>query len=166
MANRPLGTTEISSVTVGYAHVCGVRVTDSRLTCAGTEQGFTVISDMPTSGVWEKVVASIYHNCALSLTGDVTCWGFNEQGQADDQTGPFEDLSVGQYHSCAIEASGALFCWGINDGSVLDFGQVSDTPSGQYATLDAGRVHTCAVTMAGSIECWGSDAFLQVSGHP
>ena len=164
--SRPLGATEISFLTVGYAHVCGVRASDSSLTCGGTEQGFNLISDMPGSGAWEKVAASFYHDCALSLTGDVTCWGFNDQGQAVDQTGPFEDISVGQYHSCAIESSGAVFCWGVSDGSALDYGQVSDTPSGQYVSLDAGRLHSCAVTTGGSIECWGSDVYQQVSDHP
>jgi len=74
------------------------------------------------------------HSCALSSSGAVSCWGYNEYGQVGDGTSGTNRLTpvgvaglgsgvamiaLGGYHSCALSSSGAVSCWGYNY-----FGQV------------------------------------------
>lgn len=89
-----------------------------------------------TSGVLSgktvtAIAAGLRHTCAIA-SGDVYCWGNNDQGQlgnssnitsmtpvAITKTGVLSGKTItaivaGSLHSCVI-ASGAVFCWGNND---------------------------------------------------
>ena len=85
------------------------------------------------------------HACALSVSGDVRCWGRGSTGRlgygntqtvGDDETpasagtvslgGAASDLSLGTAHSCAILQGGGLRCWGSNAQGQL--GYARDAP--------------------------------------
>jgi len=130
-----------------------------------------------------SVAAGLFHSCAATRSGQVHCWGFNNQGQLGDgrrETRPtprpidgIDDavaVTAGRYHSCALRAGGRVSCWGSNlrgelgDGS-LEIAQlrpveVVDLPP--VAQVSAGADHTCAVTDAGVLFCWGANGGGQV----
>jgi alpha-tubulin suppressor-like RCC1 family protein len=75
-----------------------------------------------------------YHSCALSDSGAVKCWGYNEDGQLGigsilsrstpvNVSGLTDAVAVaaGLYHSCALTEDGLLRCWGKNAN-----GQIGD----------------------------------------
>ena len=96
-----------------------------------------------------------YHNCALTATKAVMCWGYQFAGQLGDGVGggggtprrptaqavrgfdgstPDKSaafVATGEYTTCAIKLTGALFCWGDNR-----FGK-SGTGGGEFANLPA-----------------------------
>jgi alpha-tubulin suppressor-like RCC1 family protein len=127
----------------------------------------------------QEISAGDEHVCALTVGGEVQCWGFNLYGQlgngsTDDQVTPapvsglgsgVRALSSGGLHSCAITSAGGVLCWGDNE-----YGQVGDgTTKTQLKavpvaglTSDARIVHaggksTCVLTGAGVEQCWGDN---------
>lgn len=118
------------------------------------------------------------HSCAVMTTGQVQCWGLNDQGQLGDSTltdasspvtvsnlADATQIAVAGKHSCALTSSGAVFCWGDNSaGQLGDNSQLqrsTPTPvSGSLETvvqISAGREHTCALEEDGDIWCWGEN---------
>jgi hypothetical protein len=108
----------------------------------------------------EIVSVGSEHTCALRPDGSVDCWGNNGLGQAEDQPGPYTQISAGNVHTCALTPSGAVDCWGNNG-----LGQAEDQP-GPYTHVSAGGIHTCALTSAGAVECWGDNMYGQAGDHP
>ncbi|MBL8524417.1 MAG: Ig-like domain repeat protein [Betaproteobacteria bacterium] len=125
----------------------------------------------------QAIAAGGFHNCAVSGTGGVVCWGVNDAGQIGDNsviTRPkpvnvsgagFNSLSLagGFQHTCMVENTGAVKCWGKNDRGQLGDNSITNrlTPtavsglaSGQASTT-AGDLHTCALSSAGGVKCWG-----------
>ena len=72
------------SVSAGFQHTCGVH--------AGTASG-------GASGDGE-------------FGGTLTCWGFNQKGQAAPPPGTFIQVSCGSFHSCALSIDESVQCWG------------------------------------------------------
>ena len=98
----------------------------------------------PLTGV-RSISAGSKHTCALLVSGQVRCWGFNNGGQLGDGTttgrprpvgvrstngiAPLTDavqLSVGAHHACVRLSNGQARCWGvgehgrIGDGTQID----------------------------------------------
>jgi alpha-tubulin suppressor-like RCC1 family protein len=134
-----------------------------------------------TSGV-AQVSAGGVHNCALTNSGGVKCWGGGSAGQlgdglASDSSVPVSvsGLSSGVskvftgYHStCAImSVSSVLKCWGYSYGNTPQ--DVSALSSGvTYASL--GVFFTCAL-QNGGVKCWGNNDQGELGdggacGHP
>jgi alpha-tubulin suppressor-like RCC1 family protein len=146
----------------------------------GLGDGTTTDSARPVDVVGlEGEVAAVSvggnHSCAVSVHGEVKCWGSNRFGQlgngtTTDSAIPIDvtgvgavAVSAGQFHSCAVTSAGWVWCWGDNVNGQLGDGTntssarpvgVTDLGSG-IVSLSAGFLQSCAVTSAGAVKCWG-----------
>ncbi|MDE0319887.1 MAG: hypothetical protein OXI97_08390 [Acidimicrobiaceae bacterium] len=91
------------------------------------------------------------HTCAITLDGELVCWGHNGRNQLEVPPGAFAHISVGTDHACAVGVAGNLACWGSNI-----YGR-ADAPVGEFVAVSAADDHSCALRSNGSIECWGWD---------
>lgn len=79
-----------------------------------------------------EIASNRDHNCAITESGQVWCWGRNHKGQLGD--GTTEDrnepvrvegiegavaIAVGDNNGCAVIKDGAVWCWGNNESGVL-----------------------------------------------
>ncbi len=180
--------TGVASIAAGRDHTCAV-TTAGALQCWGSGvrgqlgTGSTSSATTPQSvavlgsGV-KALAAKIYHTCALSNGGAVSCWGFNDHGQLGDNTTtnrstpqPVTSLTnvaavtAGVSHTCALTTAGTVQCWGLNA-----YGQLGDnttnsksTPQSvpglaNVTTIVTGGHHTCALITDGTVQCWGYNA--------
>ena len=183
----------VIGISAGWSHSCAVRY-NGEVYCWGRDThgalglGATTSTLVPqrVNGLPADVIAIsglLYHQCALTTSGDVWCWGNNTSGQLGDGTftnrstpvkvqglpAPVVKLAVGMYHNCAVTSLGAAYCWGYGG-----FGQIGDGFTGDSATpiqvlgfgsgtsaIAAGS-EACAVTTMGSVHCWGANNFGQL----
>lgn len=125
----------------------------------------------------KQIDAGSVHNCAVTFSGSVRCWGGNHWGQLGDGTitdrsvpvnvqglsSGIETVSAGGGHTCAVTTDGGVKCWGGNPFGELGDGTTTDhlTPvdvsglSNGIAAVSAGAKHTCALTTGGGVKCWG-----------
>jgi alpha-tubulin suppressor-like RCC1 family protein len=142
----------VASVALGADHTCAVMVA-GRLQCwgsnfrgqlgDGTEIERLVPTDVQglTTGT-AAVAAGLFHTCALTQQGAVSCWGDNERGQLGDGASArrpvgktvnglssgIAALSAKFDNTCVLTASGDVKCWGPNDRGQLGEGRVGSVP--------------------------------------
>lgn len=130
---------------------------------------------VPFSGA-TSIAAGGRHNCAVTSSNALKCWGLNDEAQLGDGTTtdratPTDVTGLGSgvtlvraggYHTCALLSSSTLKCWGHNY-----FGQLGDgtninrtTPVdavglAAVATISLGGRHTCARLTTASLRCFG-----------
>lgn len=177
----------------GWYHTCGVTTAGAAYCWGSNNQGQLGTGDttdsntpQPVKGL-ESGVASIdagyKHNCAVTTTGQVKCWGTNSAGELGDSTTTnskvpvaVKDLpaakavSAGSAATCAITTNDALKCWGSNDtqqlGALFD-GHNSTKPvdvwgmSSGVTQVDTDAGTACATTSAG-VWCWGDNSWGQM----
>lgn len=182
----------VSNIATGLYHTCAVTAAGATK-CWGyngySQLGYNTSSytqNLPGdvanlgSGV-AKVIAGESHNCALTTSGGLKCWGLNNFGQLGDGTvdtsmTPAEvsglsagvsDVSAGGWFTCAVTAAGAVKCWGFNSQGQLGDGTYAAkrTPTNVAglttgaAQVSVGYEHACAVTAAGAVKCWGNNGY-------
>ena len=112
------------------------------------------------------MVVGELHSCAVTVSGEVRCWGDNRARQSTppDDLGAVAQLSVGILHSCVLTVSGRVRCWGpttltdIPGNSSYLFAQATPPEDlGPVAQLAVGESHSCALTVSGRVRCWGND---------
>ncbi|MDD5182065.1 MAG: NosD domain-containing protein [Candidatus Nanoarchaeia archaeon] len=108
-----------------------------------------------------QVSAGGHHTCALLNNGNITCWGYNIEGQAENYTqGDATQVSGGGHYTCALLNNGNITCWGYNSD-----GQSNNYTQGDAAQVSAGGYHTCALLNNGNITCWGNNFYGQSNNY-
>ncbi|MDQ3031610.1 MAG: MopE-related protein [Myxococcota bacterium] len=155
----------VTAIAAGYAHACALLGT-GQVACWGANsrgqlgRGAASTSATPppidatqmvrlyTGAILDDVVSiaghgRADHTCAVRATGDVVCWGSNDDREcgADapidiaPRAVPIPGITsamqvvIGKDHACALLTSGAVRCWGANGSGQLVSGTTS-APSG------------------------------------
>eukprot|EP01083_Nonionella_stella_P055277 145867_1 len=98
------------------------------------------------------ITAGAYHNCALSTSGGVKCFGGNWAGQLGygDENNRGDDKN---------EMGDALLEVDLGSGALLEV----DLGSGfDVAHITAGAYHNCALSTSGGVKCFGRNDFGQL----
>ncbi|WP_407735627.1 RTX toxin [Hyalangium sp.] len=148
-------------ITAGFEHTCALMDT-GKVRCWGHNDkgqlGYGNISDVgddeapyqagdvQVGGTVQDVVAGGYHTCALLDTGDVRCWGLNDNGQLGLGVNTLSDGIIGDNENPSVKP-------------VVSLG-------GTVTQLAAGKYHTCALMSTGNMRCWGSNANGQLGLGP
>ncbi len=152
-----VGLTGVTSLATGATHTCALLGATGQVRCWGYngrgQMGDGTKSRHLVPG-WASLLspaASIgdgaAHSCALSLGGELSCWGSNVWLQLGNGPGPDMPLPVkvpspdswglawavagGEFHTCAAYRDGKIRCWGGNYFGQLGTGVVggdSSTP--------------------------------------
>ncbi|MCB0047357.1 MAG: hypothetical protein KDD92_18170 [Caldilineaceae bacterium] len=188
----PLG--NIQAVTAGSGHACAL-TTDGGVFCWGDntygQLGDDTRVNRPTpvavAGLNSGVImisAGRDHTCALKESGELLCWGKNDDGQIGDNTltdrrtpaavyglgAGVQAIAAGGEFTCALVTDGGLKCWGQNFDGQLGIGSTEDRKvptdvsglSSGVVNLTAGGEHACALTAQGDVKCWGANLHGQL----
>lgn len=87
------------------------------------------------------ITAAHHHTCVITESGNVKCWGLNDEGQLGyghkksmvlgDKADVFGNVAIsgeavqitsGVFHTCVLLSSGQVQCWGKNDWGQLGYG--------------------------------------------
>ncbi|GMH38662.1 hypothetical protein BSKO_06546 [Bryopsis sp. KO-2023] len=137
-----------------------------------------------------QIACGARHSCAVSIEGDLLCWGWCLYGQCghnstDDVLEPklvsamgglnIKHVSAGLGHTVACTESGDLYSWGMNTDGQLGHGDESsrimpeliDTEIISASTMikvSCGARHTVALSSEGDLFGWGWNKYGQL-GH-
>ncbi|MEO6527761.1 MAG: hypothetical protein ABIP93_14155 [Gemmatimonadaceae bacterium] len=182
-------------VAVGGAHSCGIRV-DGQLYCWGSN-GSGQLGVIQARGECSRVRSRCEaspravapaerfaqvsvgdrHSCAVTIDGEIRCWGENIQYQTAVEAETYVlvptpvlpgarmiQVAAGSSHSCAVRAGGVVYCWGEGRLGALGRGDTSSSviprpiqSDQRFTQVSAGRWRSCAVAVDGALWCWGSE---------
>jgi alpha-tubulin suppressor-like RCC1 family protein len=177
----------ISAIAAGSEHTCAL-TTSGGVKCWGKNEsgqlgdGTSISRLTPvnvnglSSGV-KEIEAGRSHTCALTMGGEVKCWGKNDFGQLGDGTTSSKAIptnvgslvtgniaiAAGGEHTCVLTTGGTVKCWGWNNVGQLGDGTVINrlVPisvvglNTSVLAVVGGGAHTCALTTGGGVKCWG-----------
>ena len=183
-----------TALAAGFDHTCGL-TRNSGARCWGYNgqgelgDGTTRARLAPTivvglsTGV-TALATEFFHTCALTQSGSVKCWGFNDDGQLGDGTTTTSLIPVdvvglsqgvvaiatGYNHTCALTRIGGVQCWGSNFAGQLGNRSTADSSTPVHVfglgagvvALAGGDFYTCALTSSGGIKCWGDNTYGQL----
>jgi len=187
---------KVHAIAVGNYHSCAI--TTRGLFCWGSNEhgqlgdGTTTNQNepVPVSGLngdghlsdVRAIVLGENYSCALTTTGGVNCWGWNNRqlgimNNITDQVHPvaISDLSgvralrAGSSHSCALTMTNNVMCLGSNLSGQLGDGTITSRYKSKEVlalsdvrAIALGHLHSCALTITGDVECWGSHKYGQL----
>ncbi len=126
------------------------------------------------------------HTLALTTTGRVLAWGYNNDGELGDRTTTssltpvkvvlpqgtrVKAIRAGCFHSLALTTKGHVLAWGFGGQGELGIGSTLSSPDPVRVTLpkgtkvraiSAGSGHSLAVTTTGRLYAWGSNGSGQL----
>ena len=153
-----------TDVAAGQGHTCAVLkggqvkcwgLNDSGQLGDGTTTNRTTPTDIcadatcasPLTGV-VAVDAGVSHTCALTMGGEVKCWGWNEFGQLGDGTsGDGNPATLDNFSSTPVDVCADSPCASSLTGATAVAG---------------GFGHGCALVTGGEVKCWGLNFFGQL----
>ena len=182
------------NVSAGHDHSCGL-TSDGSVWCWGDNvtgqlgsgdtfgKSFQPVQ-VDSNVEFTAVVAGYYQSCGLAASGQMFCWGRNDQGQVGDGTNDtrftpvavsgdltFRTLGGGDAFMCGITTDGSAWCWGSNLSGELGDPALPgrSTPvlveglpnldkiygAGGAFTLPSAPAYACGLTSAGDAWCWG-----------
>ncbi len=121
------GTAHSCAITQGNAVWCWGFGVYGQLGDGYKENRAEPVATMRLGGNAAELALGSVHSCALTLDGEVRCWGSNEVGQLGvglniaGRPVPLtvielglgvKAIAAGAYHSCAVTAAGGVKCWG------------------------------------------------------
>ncbi|MFZ0548144.1 MAG: hypothetical protein WAM60_22045 [Candidatus Promineifilaceae bacterium] len=103
------------------------------------------------------------HTCAVTISGEVWCWGRNDYHQIGNGTmpnsnipvlvtalpGDVVDIDAGGNHTCALTSNGEVWCWGFNTIAPISITGLPD----DIVAINGGSGKTCALTSGGDAWC-------------
>lgn len=126
-----------------------------------------------------EIAAGEVHACAIKRSGDLVCWGLNDDGELGDGTteGRWEPrkvpdvpaavkVAVGNRMMCALFADDSLRCWG-GMGKTPPLARPQPVAlKGKVRSLSAGFFQACAALDDGKVVCFGPSGQVvkEVSG--
>jgi len=189
--------TSVAAIAAGYGHTC-VLTTSGAVKCSGwnpygqlglgdtaTRVAPVEVTALGTSIVAVAIGSASVHSCAITASGTIKCWGYNQQGELGLGDTVIRRVPVdvsallgtsivaaatGGLHTCALSAAGAVKCWGYNALGELGLGDTAmrltptDVPGlgASIVALGVGDNHTCVLSAAGAVKCWGSNSYGQL----
>jgi alpha-tubulin suppressor-like RCC1 family protein len=193
-----------TAITAGGVHTCAL-LKDGNITCWGRDYsgqlgngtGSSNIDTppatitLPGNATATAITAGADHTCALLNDGNITCWGYDGNGQLGNgaPTGNIDAppatitlpgnatataITAGSAHTCALLNTGNITCWGWDGfgqlGNGAPTGNIAAPPAESIrvpngaaaAAIAGGDNHTCALLNDGNITCWGRDFFEQL----
>ena len=133
------GGRQLSKLSVGWEHVCGIELGSNLLYCWGRNDN-----------------GDLGDGTAVDRTTPVEVSWPSGVGEA------VVEVAAGGGHTCAITASGATYCWGYGGYGVLGNGTTNGSAmpvrvlgDPGFVSLSAGISHTCGLTPTGEAYCWG-----------
>jgi alpha-tubulin suppressor-like RCC1 family protein len=93
------------------------------------------------------IAAGSYHNCALTKSGGVKCWGWNYAGQVGDGSDVDRRMAADVCEDYDVDA------------------QVCAQALSGVVAIGIGWNYSCAVTSAGAVRCWGSNDLDQLGAE-
>jgi alpha-tubulin suppressor-like RCC1 family protein len=190
MPTLVLGLTNAKAVSAHAEIALAIREDDTAVWWGGFryEPAVTVVHPTPVEGLppVRDVALGSDAACAVTLDGEVWCWGLNAAGQLGDGTTiprmeprPVVGLAgatgveAGAYFACALLEDGSVHCWGthargeLGRGGEVDLSHQSEDyffPTAAAVPglppvnqLKAGTSRTCVVANDGTVWCWGSN---------
>lgn len=148
---------------------CRVRSFGARL--AG--QPLTSLSNV------REIAAGEMHACVIERSGELLCWGHNENGELGDGTteGRWEPrkvpdvpaavkLAVGNRMMCALFADDSVRCWGGMGANPPRTRPQRVTVDGKVRSISAGFFQACVALDDGKVSCFGPSGQVvqEVSG--
>jgi LPXTG-motif cell wall-anchored protein len=128
----------------------------------------------------KKLSAGAAHTCAIGVSNQVYCWGWNYAGQfgngntTDSSTAVSiagwsgTAIAAGDEHTCVLGTTGAVTCAGYGTFGTLGGGNnnSSSTPVTAIASgaskIFAGTYFNCALLINNTAQCWGHNTWGQL----
>ncbi len=154
------------AVSVGYGHVCGLRV-DGSVECWG-EDWFGQSSQAPP-GRFVAVDAGVSHSCGLRPDGSAQCWGEDSMdsgfvGAIELRYEGGEEAYLDRLRRRVQEGAPRELDFMTIKGAVFDAALIGEMerraarwepPPGPFKAVSAGRGFTCGLRLDGEVDCWG-----------
>lgn len=142
-----------------------------------------IINDIPEV---KHLSSGWFHSCALSASGEISCWGKNYEGELGNSStvSRAEAVTISGVHTktevsliaaggrttCAATLDHLVYCWGKNDYGQLGDGTKKDhlfpiqiaTAENNVISLTVGASHACYLTENNQIWCWGANDHFQL----
>ena len=144
-SSDPIPLSGISAISAGSNHTCAL-TTGGNIKCWGS-RGYgqlgggsyigsnyqstpvDVYTSSTDSSPFSSISAGGRHTCALTVGGNVKCWGARRYGQLGNGTDSGVDV-----HTSSTDSN----------------------PLSGIMAISAGDSHTCALTVDGNVKCWGN----------